>query len=111
MDGEARLSSAFRVSALLKLAEMAGGFGAVLARGDSTAGAILLLIRERGQNPRFFERLLDAGGAYRWQPSGTAGADPDDVMTARRKRDPDLWVLELDVADSARFIAETIGPN
>ncbi len=111
MDGAPRLSAAVRVSVLLKLAERAGGFGAVLARGDSTAGAILLVIRERGGNPTLFERLLSANGAYSWQPGSGPDSDVDALIAARRKRDPDLWIIELDVADAARFIAETIASN
>ena len=111
METSPRLSAKIRVSVLLKMAEQAGGFGAVLARGDPTAGAIIIMLRERGGKPRVFERLLDARGEYHWQPSGALEADPDDVIASRRKRDPDLWVVELDVADSARFVVETISAN
>jgi hypothetical protein len=33
----------------------------------------------------------------------------DDYWRGRRTKDPDLWVVELTVADGERFVAETIG--
>ena len=33
----------------------------------------------------------------------------DDYWRGRRAKDPDLWVVELTVADGERFVAETIG--
>ncbi|HWV11973.1 MAG TPA: DUF1491 family protein, partial [Sphingobium sp.] len=37
------------------------------------------------------------------------GTDSLNQYLARRRRsDPDLWVIELDIADAERFAAETI---
>lgn len=94
---------------LLRRAEAAGGFGTVLYKGDATAGSILLVVTERGANPRVLERLLGAGGEYAWQANPTAGEPDTEVpaLIARRRRfDPDLWVLELDVPDAERFAAQ-----
>ena len=85
----------------------------VLAKGDATAGGILLITIERGANPRFFERGLGPNGAPSLIPSGPAVLADDAEATAywrrRRERDADLWVLELDIADGERFAAETFG--
>jgi hypothetical protein len=105
----ARLSSQVLVSSLLRLAEGAGGFGAVLAKGDATAGAIMVILAERGIRAAVLERLLQPDGSYAWQDSGRAGADEDDfraLLERRRRNDPDLWLIELDVADAERFAAE-----
>ena len=72
----------------------------MLAKGDATAGAILIVAQERGENPR-------ASGA-RDRPDGrtaliAVGPDGEsqavtDYWMRRRRSDPDLWVVELDIA-------------
>ena len=106
---EPRLASSILVGALLRRAESDGGFGTVLARGDATAGAIAVVLLERGANPRFYERLLQPGGDYAWQESQPRPAgEPElrNLVDRRRRFDPDLWVLELDIASAERFAAE-----
>ena len=105
----ARLTSQVLVSSLLRRAAAQGGFGAVLARGDATAGAVMVILAERGVRTALLERLLQPDGSYAWQDSGRAAADEDDfraLMERRRRNDPDLWLLELDVASAERFAAE-----
>jgi hypothetical protein len=105
----ARLTSHVLVSSLLRRAEAAGGFGAVLAKGDATAGAVMVILMERGTRTALLERLLQPDGSYAWQESGRAGVDEDAfraLLERRRRNDPDLWLVELDVADTERFAAE-----
>src|SRR5947208_8481982 len=96
-----RLTSSILVSALLRRAESEGGFGAVLARGDETSGSIIVILLEKGGNPRVFERLLQPDGLYGWAPAATRpGGEGEEVPSfiARRRRfDPDSWFIELDV--------------
>jgi hypothetical protein len=110
-----RLATGMLVNALIRRAEGAGGSAMVLAKGDATAGAILLLLVERGANPRFFERGLSANGRPALIPAGPRELEDDTAVTAywrrRRERDSDLWVVELDIADGERFAAETIAAN
>jgi len=104
-----RLASSVLVSALIRRAQDEGGFGAVLARGDSTAGAIAVVLTERGVRARFLERLLQPDGSYAWEASARpleSDADFQALLDRRRKYDPDLWILELDVASCERFAAE-----
>jgi hypothetical protein len=107
---EARLTSAILVSALLRRAESEGGFGAVLAKGDETAGSIVVILLEKGGNPRIFERVLRGDGLYSWAESirhGSTEAEEVPSFIARRRRfDPDLWVLELDIPSPERFADE-----
>ena len=107
---EARVASSVLVGALLRRAEAEGGFGTVLAKGDPTAGAVAVLLMERGANPRFFERLLQPDGRYAWQESGRQPLGEPGEMQAlierRRRFDPDLWLIELDIASAERFAAE-----
>ncbi|MDQ4086830.1 MAG: DUF1491 family protein [Pseudomonadota bacterium] len=106
---EPRIASSVLVSALLRRAEAEGGFGAVLAKGDATAGSVAVILREKGANPRLFERLLQPDGRYSWRestPAGEAESGLQSTLERRRRFDPDLWIIELDIASSERFAAE-----
>jgi len=105
-----RIASDVLVKAMIRTAEGQGGFGAVVAKGDPTAGAIAVILAERGVRRLFLERMLQADGAYGWSDSGSAdGRDEaafDSLVERRRRADPDLWVVELDVASAERFADE-----
>jgi hypothetical protein len=109
----ARVTSAVLVSALVRRVNQEGGTAAVLAKGDPTSGAILLLTLEKGANPKFFERGIGATGAPALLASGPVAlageSEAADYWQRRRSRDSDLWVVELDIAGAERFAAETMG--
>ena len=93
---QARPAAGLLVSALIRRIEAEGGHAMVLAKGDATAGAILLLIANRGVPQTLLERTLGVDG-YAWAESGPADASERENYLARRWRnDPDIWVLELD---------------
>jgi hypothetical protein len=101
------------VAALIRRVQGDGGNAAVLARGDETAGAIMFVIASRGDVIRLLTRRLDASGGYVWDdlalpsPGGESDGHPVSELVARaRRRDPDLWVVELDIADAQRFADE-----
>ena len=105
----ARLASSVHVAALLRLAEAEGGFAAVVTKGDATAGSILVVLAERGERKTLLERLLQPGGRYAWRDSGQGGGNADDFerfLARRRRSDPDMWIIELDVPSAERFAAE-----
>jgi hypothetical protein len=58
------------------------------------------------------ERGPTENGQYQWQCIGPpTGATPESVQIwsqKRRSNDPDLWLIELDIALPERFIAETM---
>lgn len=104
-----RLASNVLVSALLRRAEAEGGFGAVLAKGDATAGAIAVILAEKGRKACFLERLLQPDGRYNWDESRQKTENEEEFrafLERRKKYDPDLWILELDIACAERFAAE-----
>ena len=104
-----RLVSSILVTALLRRAEAEGGFGTVIAKGDATAGAIAVILTERGRNPRYFERHLQPDGDYAWQETQQPLDSPASLaalIERRRRVDPDLWIVELDIASTERFAAE-----
>ena len=105
-----RLPAHLEVSGLIRRAEAEGGFGTVLNRGDPDRGVLILLLSRRGQHQACLERALSPDGSYRWQQVGpSAGAAPPtlaDWSQKRRRFDEDSWLIELDIADPERFIAE-----
>jgi len=105
----ARLASSVLVSALLRRAQDEGGFGAVLAKGDPMAGAIAVILAEKGRKACFLERLLQPDGRYAWHSARQEIENEEEFnsfLERRRKFDPDLWILELDIASAERFAAE-----
>jgi hypothetical protein len=106
----ARLAASVEASSLMRRVEAEGGFATILAMGDAERGALLLVITERGRHVAVLERMLDATGDYRWKASGPAESQPSELtewLKKRRRSDGDLWLIELDVPDAERFIAET----
>lgn len=107
----ARLASSLLVNALVRRVNAEGGSAMVLAKGDVDAGAILIVAIERGATPMLFERGIGPGGAATLMRSGGDFADEHaatDYWQRRRSRDPDLWVVELNIAQAERFAAETL---
>jgi hypothetical protein len=106
-----RLPARLEVSGLLRKVEADGGFATVLHRGDAEGGALLLIVSSRGRYVASLERILGMSGNYEWRPTGPAdskGSGDLPAFLAKRTRfDPDLWVVELDIAEPERFIAET----
>ncbi|WP_265569564.1 DUF1491 family protein [Sphingomicrobium nitratireducens] len=107
-----RLAAGVEARALLRRVGGEGGFGTILAKGDEERGSILLHLLEKGAHRGFLERRLELDGNYRW---GCVGPDENaesakikDFAERRRVNDPDLWLIELDVADGERFVAEMI---
>lgn len=108
---DAGLSASVEASGLIRRVEAEGGFAAILRKGDPERGSLLLVIRSRGRHIACLERMLGPQG-YQWGETGPSAADADEVLAeflAKRVRfDDDLWLIELDIAQAERFIAETI---
>lgn len=113
MSGEARLTSALLVGAMIRRTQALGGHAMVLAKGDETAGAIIIVLAERGRTLRFLERGMDPSGDYRWIPCGPEPADDpapgDDYLARRRRFDPDMWIVEIDLDEGERMLADLTG--
>ncbi len=106
---EPRLAASVEASALMRRVDADGGFATILAKGDAERGSLLLVVTERGRHVAMLERMLNAKGEYSWHRSGPeSGAPPPaEWLQKRRRSDEDLWLIELDVPDAERFIAET----
>lgn len=108
----ARLPAALEVSALIRLADAAGGFGMVLRKGEPDAGTILVVFVDSqsiGQSKASaFERLPRADGSRSWVRTRTQDIENKQEFEAylarRMAQDRDLWVVELTIADDEQFI-------
>jgi len=109
---DARLTSEMLVGVLRRRIAAEGGFATVLAKGDAISGVILIQAVEKGHEIGLFERVSNFSGGYALMRCGPRPEEGTQAMTdyvARRRRsDPDLWVLELDIPNAERFAAETI---
>lgn len=109
---EPRPASGLLVSALIRRVEAEGGSAMVIARGDAVAGAMLLLLADRGKLLRIAERVWKFEGGYQLETVGPR--DPEepgaagDYIARRRKSDPDLWVVEIDHAQAERISGEVL---
>ena len=105
-----RLKSRFLIDLLIRRAEAAGGFATVLAKGDDDSGVILVQCSERGAPGPLLERRFGPTGHYIWEAVGPD--DPKDgesranYQERRQRADLDLWIVELDIADAPRLVAE-----
>lgn len=106
---EPRLAASVQATALIRLAESGGDQATILRKGDPVAGAILLIVLIRGEEQDAYERYPDLDGGYSWQPLGLAGDDIrqklSDLQRQRISRDPDLWIVELNLDSSERLDA------
>jgi len=106
-----RLPPRLEVPALLRRAEAEGGFATLVCKGDPESGAVLLLVSSRGRHVASLQRILGTDGSYEWRATGPGdSADSNEVarfLAKQRQFDPDLWVVELDIAEPERFVAET----
>lgn len=104
---EARLASHMLVAALVRQAFASGDFAAILRKGDEMSGAILLVAREKGANPRLFERFPTMEKGVQWQEIQPQSIDNEEklneYLVRRADRDPDIWIVELDVAFDERL--------
>ena len=108
-----RLPAHLEASAILRLAESQGGFATVLAKGERDAGTILLVTIHRGMEARLYERMPALDGSRSFV--ATKLEDPEkpqdfsEYLARRRRQDADLWLIEVDIADPERFVAQIDG--
>ncbi|MBC2664554.1 DUF1491 family protein [Novosphingobium flavum] len=112
---EARLPAHIEVGGLLRRVQQEGGFGMVLAKGEPEAGTILIVLVENGSDQRAWERMPDPSGGRRWTLSRAESREEpgafSEWLDRRRRQDPDLWIVELDIPKPERFIPGRPNPG
>lgn len=94
----ARLTADFWVRAYLARLQAAHIPAYVVARGDPTAGAVLVKLATLDGQARLFQRSFDLmRGARAWVVLAEGDeAAVDDAVGRQRRMDPDLWVIEIE---------------
>jgi hypothetical protein len=102
-----RLPAHVEVAAVMRRAEAEGGFATLLRKGDPDRGAVTLVLEKRGEFCGILERELGPSFDYEWvfKPAGSESVA--DFIARRERFDTDFWLIELDIAEPERFIAET----
>lgn len=93
---------------MIRAVQASGGFATVLQSGDRDSGVILVVTCEKGRDSVLYERVPDLETGRRWVITRRSESEElsefNDFLQLRRKSDPDCWVIELDIANAARFV-------
>jgi hypothetical protein len=99
-----RLKTRFQVQAAVRLGTVQNIPVVVARRGDADAGVILLKLNRRDLGFEVLAQTRNGAGELVWQRvTGTAPvaeADADAYVARAVKRDPDVWVVEIEDRDA-----------
>ena len=105
---EPRLKSRVWIQALIRRCDLAVIPSAVVARGDDDAGAILLKFNGRDGGCFVLAQVRSQDGELVWMratgSAAVAEAEADSYIKRQRRRDPDLWVIEIESGSEAILI-------
>lgn len=105
------LSTDVWVAALVRRAELAGAFAVVARKGDASAGAVLVkAYNPRTREARLYAEALRGDGERVWMVpiADTTEAEIDAYVERARRRDPDLWVVEIEDVEGRTFLTEPV---
>ena len=105
-----RLPAHLEASAIIRLAESLGGFALVLAKGERDAGTILMVTLCRGAGGVLYERMPQRDGSRSFVVSKREDSENthefSEYLARRRLQDQDMWLIEVDIVDPERFVAQ-----
>jgi hypothetical protein len=95
-----RLASELFVKSCLRRADLEGMPLVVLHKGDPTSGAILVKLNRRELGCTVLAETQSIDGKRSWfrgtGPEWVEETVADDYVRRHRRRDPDLWVIEIE---------------
>ncbi|GGD23883.1 DUF1491 family protein [Sinisalibacter lacisalsi] len=103
-----RLAAGLWVSAYITRLQAEGIPVYVVARGDDTAGAVLVKLATMDGAAVAFQRVADLmSGTRKWDVLAEGPESEVDAAIARQRRfDPDLWVIEVEDARGRHLLDE-----
>jgi len=104
----ARLAAGVWVSAYLRRLEAAAIPAYVTARGDATAGAVIVKLATLDGHARAYQRSFDLlSGARAWVVLAEGEeAAVDQALARQRGFDPDLWLIEVEDRAGRHLLGE-----
>lgn len=110
-----RLKSEFFVQALVRRVQASfvdGGAAAYIAkRGDTDAGGIFVRVNRLDGTAGVLTIFTHMDGDRRWRvvlPPRTLEREVDAHMQREIKRDPDIWIIDIEDAQGRHFLEEKI---
>jgi hypothetical protein len=92
-----RLTAEFWVQAYLTRLRLADIPAFVTARGDATAGAVLIKSNTLDGRAQAFQRSFDATGRRVWMTLAEGqDAEVETILRRQRQFDPDIWIIEVE---------------
>jgi len=92
-----RLTAEFWVSSYINRLRLEAIPAFVTARGDATAGAVIVKLNTLDGRAQAFQRSFDGQGARVWVVLAEGDEAAVDAALARQRGfDPDLWVIEVE---------------
>ena len=99
-----RLKTRFQVQAAVRLGTVQNIPVVVARRGDDDAGVILLKLNRRDLGFEVLAQARGAAGELVWQrvtgPLPVPESDADAYLERATRRDPDVWVVEIEDRDA-----------
>lgn len=108
-----RLPTRVWVEALVRRAEVAGAAGFIVQHGDDERGDVLIKVARLDGTAAAYIPSMDMEGDRIFLNVAAEGVGPDerevDEYVARaRKRDSDLWVVEIEDREGRHFLTEHV---
>ncbi|MGH7030232.1 MAG: DUF1491 family protein [Stellaceae bacterium] len=103
---EARLKTGLWVKTLIRRCDLAAVAAVVVSRGDEDSGAVLIKLNGRDDGCSVLAQARGPDGELLWMRAtgAVAEADADAYISRQRRRDPDLWVVEIESGSPASVL-------
>ncbi len=80
----------------------------MIRKGNETSGEIFIYALIRGEKPRFFGKMPMFDKPSQWEEKRIEGIEKKEEFNLYLQkiinRDPDLWLIELNVSDEQRLV-------